>query len=290
MLSAYAKAVGRIIAIEGIKNFELEEGNSIEYELAEVMEICFADDNVSKEEIKKLFISLRDFPTVRNKYKGSYFKSLMYPVAGLYVEDFLDIIVGDEKGPYELEREIKGGNGISTNIIDNLNPEHVFLWADNSKRRLRVVKLSSGFRREENGQYQWTELARKLLHTEDGKQILEQFAKKIPPMSWSGSRSKIIRERLTLLQELKSDEYLGEIACREIEKMEIILPCLRERLKPLRKAKKVKQREMAELLGCTRQHNQKIEYGVINIPTTTLIFLADFFDVSADYLLGREKT
>ena len=39
-------------------------------------------------------------------------------------------------------------------------------------------------------------------------------------MSWSGSRSKIIRERLTLLQELKSDEYLGEIACREIEKME----------------------------------------------------------------------
>lgn len=220
MLSAYAKAVGRIIAIEGIKNFELEEGNSIEYELAEVMEICFVDDNVSKEEIKKLFISLRDFPTVRNKYKGSCFKSLMYPVAGLYVEDFLDIIVGDEKGPYELEREIKGGNGISTNIIDNLNPERVFLWADNSKRRLRVVKLSSGFRREENGQYQWTELARKLLHTEDGKQILEQFAKKIPPMSWSGSRSKIIRERLTLLQELKSDEYLGEIACREIEKME----------------------------------------------------------------------
>ena len=47
---------------------------------------------------------------------------------------------------------------------------------------------------------------------------------------------------------------------------------------------------MAELLGCTRQHYQKIEYGVINIPTTTLIFLADFFDVSADYLLGREKT
>ena len=49
---------------------------------------------------------------------------------------------------------------------------------------------------------------------------MEQFAKKIPPMSWSGSRSKIIRERLTLLQELKSDEYLREIACREIEKME----------------------------------------------------------------------
>ena len=72
--------------------------------------------------------------------------------------------------------------------------------------------------------------------------------------------------------------------------MEIILPCLRERLKPLRKAKKVKQREMAELLGCTRQHYQKIEYGQVNIPISTLIFLADFFGVTTDYLLGRDET
>ena len=71
--------------------------------------------------------------------------------------------------------------------------------------------------------------------------------------------------------------------------MEIILPCLRERLKPLRKAKKVRQKEMAALLNCTVQHYQKIEYGFINIPTTTLIFLADYFGVSADYLLGREE-
>ena len=71
--------------------------------------------------------------------------------------------------------------------------------------------------------------------------------------------------------------------------MKIILPSLAERLKPLRKAKKMTQRQMAELLGCTEQHYQRIEYGKVNIPSTTLLFLAGYFGVTTDYLLGREE-
>ena len=69
--------------------------------------------------------------------------------------------------------------------------------------------------------------------------------------------------------------------------MEQILPGLTERLKPLRKAKKMTQVEMAEFLGITDRHYQKIEYGQINVPATTLIALADYFHVTTDYLLGR---
>lgn len=60
-----------------------------------------------------------------------------------------------------------------------------------------------------------------------------------------------------------------------------------ERLKLLRKQKKLTQVQMSEVVGCTEQHYQKIEYGKINIPMRTLIFLADYFDVSIDYLVGR---
>lgn len=70
---------------------------------------------------------------------------------------------------------------------------------------------------------------------------------------------------------------------------EIILPGVRERLKPLRKAKKITQKQMAELLDCTEQHCQKIEYGKVNVPATTVIFLANYFGVTTDYLLGQEK-
>lgn len=69
--------------------------------------------------------------------------------------------------------------------------------------------------------------------------------------------------------------------------MNIILPDFSIRLKELRKEHHLTQRQMAELLKCTEGHYQKIEYGKINLPTLDLIFLADYFGVSTDYLLGR---
>lgn len=71
--------------------------------------------------------------------------------------------------------------------------------------------------------------------------------------------------------------------------MGIILPSFAERLKPLRKSKKMTQKAMAELLDCTERHYQKIEYGQINVPATTIILLANYFEVTTDYLLGQEE-
>ena len=44
---------------------------------------------------------------------------------------------------------------------------------------------------------------------------------------------------------------------------------------------------MAEQMGLAERNYQRYEYGEINVPATTLAFFADFFGVSADYLLGR---
>lgn len=71
--------------------------------------------------------------------------------------------------------------------------------------------------------------------------------------------------------------------------MKVILPSFAERIKPLRKEKQVTQKQMAALLDCTEQHYQKIEYGTINVHATTVIFLADYFGVTTDYLLGRSE-
>ncbi len=47
------------------------------------------------------------------------------------------------------------------------------------------------------------------------------------------------------------------------------------------------KKEMARFLECTDRNYQKMEYGEINVPGLTLIKLADFFQVSLDYLVGR---
>lgn len=67
-----------------------------------------------------------------------------------------------------------------------------------------------------------------------------------------------------------------------------ILAIMGKRVQALREEKGLTQKGMAEILGCTTSHYQKIEYGKVNIPTTTLVFFADYFNVSTDYLLGRK--
>lgn len=65
------------------------------------------------------------------------------------------------------------------------------------------------------------------------------------------------------------------------------LTILGQRVKALRKEANKRQWELAEMMGCTMSNYQKIEYGLINIPATSLARLADYYNVSADYLLGR---
>ena len=67
------------------------------------------------------------------------------------------------------------------------------------------------------------------------------------------------------------------------------LKILGERLRLLRKERRMRQIDVAELLGITQAHYQRIEKGKINIPTLTLCILADYFEVSTDYLLGRTE-
>jgi len=71
--------------------------------------------------------------------------------------------------------------------------------------------------------------------------------------------------------------------------MEKVMLPFGNRLKQLRKEKKVKQKEMAAFLNCSERNYQKMEYGEVNVPGLTLIKLADFFQVSLDYLVGRSE-
>lgn len=59
------------------------------------------------------------------------------------------------------------------------------------------------------------------------------------------------------------------------------------RLRDLREDSDKSQREIGKLLGTTQQQYAKYEAGIQEIPTHHLLTLADYYDVSVDYLLGR---
>lgn len=59
------------------------------------------------------------------------------------------------------------------------------------------------------------------------------------------------------------------------------------RIRNLREDKDMTQTQMGEILFCSQRVYSNYERGDIDIPTIILSRIADFHNVSVDYLLGR---
>ncbi|MBQ7935501.1 MAG: helix-turn-helix transcriptional regulator [Clostridia bacterium] len=62
-----------------------------------------------------------------------------------------------------------------------------------------------------------------------------------------------------------------------------------KRIRDLREDRDLTQKQMAEILGMSQTGYSKYETGENDIPTQILIKLADFYNTSVDYLLGRSE-
>lgn len=60
-----------------------------------------------------------------------------------------------------------------------------------------------------------------------------------------------------------------------------------ERIKSIRVSKGFTQKQVADAIGVTEVSLQRFEYGSSRPSLDTLIALADFYNVSLDYLVGR---
>jgi len=61
-----------------------------------------------------------------------------------------------------------------------------------------------------------------------------------------------------------------------------------DRLKELRKSKGITQKQVADFLSIAERNYRRYEAGLVDPASSTAIKLADFFEVTVDYLLGRD--
>ena len=59
-----------------------------------------------------------------------------------------------------------------------------------------------------------------------------------------------------------------------------------DRMRDLREAKKLTQKQISDVLGIRQQVYSKYELGVRSLPLEHLIKLCKFYDASADWILG----
>ncbi len=62
---------------------------------------------------------------------------------------------------------------------------------------------------------------------------------------------------------------------------------LYKRIRELREDKDLSQQKMGEILSCSQRVYSNYERGELDIPTEILIKLAEFHNVTVDYLLNR---
>ena len=60
-----------------------------------------------------------------------------------------------------------------------------------------------------------------------------------------------------------------------------------KRIRDLREDRDLSQEQAGEYLGCSQRAYSYYERGETDIPTAILIRMADFYEVSVDYILGR---
>lgn len=64
---------------------------------------------------------------------------------------------------------------------------------------------------------------------------------------------------------------------------------LYQRIRELREDHDLTQVQMGKILSCSQRVFSNYERGELDIPTEILIKLADFYEVSVDYLLNRTE-
>lgn len=64
---------------------------------------------------------------------------------------------------------------------------------------------------------------------------------------------------------------------------------LRLRIRDMREDNDLSQAEIARLLNCSQQTYSRYESHTTEIPLESLIFLAEYYNTSVDYLLGITK-
>lgn len=167
---------------------------------------CFrADAPVDK--VRSLFKTLPVFLNELDKSFGDVFTFLeeaVVPVVQNHTVEFLDVA-------YKMDcvlsqRTLFGSQYRTGSILDCLDLEQIITWADSSGKRMFIAEICSPFT---SGNKEWSGVAKRLLDSEDGVDILRVFIRKFHPNFWSGSLYEILEKRLALFRNLVGDSALG---------------------------------------------------------------------------------
>lgn len=170
--------------------------------LTQVAKICFSSDR-NEQHAKSIFVALHsNFKKyIIGRYELPEFLSTliqMYPLIAL--EEFLQ----GEDISYQVKEAIRGRIDKKVNPFSKVNIEDIITWCNEkpTERFLKVASIISPYTKKDD-ELTWSPLAAQLIaQSKVPKDVLDELASSLFPMSFTGSRAKIMESKLPLFQEL----------------------------------------------------------------------------------------
>lgn len=206
----------RSLFIAFIKEHSAVPGHSYEFKMAIIRSFGVG---VPIDEVLSFFCAL---PAFLKKWDRSYvgdefISEAVAPIAYIYTEIFLDSVF--EMDDNNSKRMLLDDGYSNVSILDQLDQDRTICWANTPEKNAFLAKYCSPF---DPGNDNWSALATRLLHTEDGATVLKVLTEHFRPRSWSNSLYEILEKRLKLFQQLEHDAILGEAAHEVLPDLEDI--------------------------------------------------------------------
>jgi len=181
----------------------------LDYELAAIAKVCLngRESIVAAKEICEHFVDAM----INYRIHSLDYPNLISSVARTQPFVFLDIIIGNDKiENYPIRRMFGNDLDRSNNPLNEISDDDLLTWcdADPNKRYPLIAAVIQPFSKldEENGS-SWKKIVNTIIEKAPQLDtILENLARSIWPMGWTGSLADILQKRSALFEDLFDHE------------------------------------------------------------------------------------
>lgn len=198
----------RSFCVEFLADIDWESiGGNSEYHAEQVLKFALPA-SAHKDDVERVveaMLSSREVRPYRRTGRGSFLAAVLHN----HTATILDAILKpDEDGGFRSAvQQLSGGWSNRGYALDGAPTELVIAWCniDPGVRFPFIAASCRVFKSDDEAKLEWSTLATQLLrHAPDTAGVLGELVRRITPMSWSGSRAMIIRQRAELLDALPS--------------------------------------------------------------------------------------
>lgn len=203
------KKLSQTLLLDYVFSKENYRSNNNDYDIAHIISSCFTDKS-SIQTAKQLCKKMAENFTNNTLYEMD-FNLTLNAISSRHPSAFLNGFIGSAaKNNYTIDASLYRRDNNQINPLSNIDNDVIIDWCDEDPINRYPLTSAAIIPYESNRPDKrliWSPLANSLiLNSPDPILVLDKFKSSFRPMSWGGSRAKIMQDHVCLITDLKNHQ------------------------------------------------------------------------------------